>query len=215
MVNDGNDTQPLAPVALAAKETRGVDTLEADADAGDYDKAQIKACEEAGVTPYVAVPDKEAPQRNSGRFERSMFSYDAKTDTYICPAEQILTRKGQQKKNNKINHKSVSDANVCAQCEKREQCLTEKATDKPLYRWEHEEVIDAHKARMKEQGRERMSTRAATAEPPFGTLKEAMGWRSVLLRGLDKVRAEMNRLMLSYNFKRVLNIIGIEAFKIH
>lgn len=104
---------------------------------------------------------------------------------------------------------------MCAQCEKREHCLTEKATYKQLYRWEHEKVIDAHKARMKEQGSKRMSTRAATAEHPFGTLKEAMGWRSFLLRGFDKVRAEMNLLMLCYNVKRVLNIMGIDAFKIY
>jgi hypothetical protein len=37
----------------------------------------------------------------------------------------------------------------------------------------------------------------------------------ILLRGLEKVRAEMNLQMLSYNFKRVFNIIGIAAFKNH
>ena len=33
------------------------------------------------------------------------------------------------------------------------------------------------------------------------------------MRGLEKVRAEMELLMLSYNFKRVLNIIGIGTFR--
>ena len=57
-----------------------------------------------------------------------------------------------------------------------------------------------------------MKIRSALVEHPFGTLKQWCGRMHFLLRGLAKVRAEMNLLMLSYNFKRVLNIIGIEAF---
>lgn len=215
VVNDGNDTKQLEPMAMAAMETLEVEKLEVDADAGYFDKAQIHACVEGGAIPYVPVPNKEKQQRESGRFERPMFTYDAESDTYTCPADQILNRQDEQKKNDKINYKYVSDAKICAQCEKREQCLTEKPTHKQLYRWEHEEVIDEHKERMKEKGKNKMRTRAALAEHPFGTMKEAMGFRVFLLRGLTKVRAEMSLLMLSYNFKRVLNIIGIDAFKIH
>jgi len=68
---------------------------------------------------------------------------------------------------------------------------------------------------MKEAGKEHMCTRASVAEHPFGTLKENMGWQRFLLRGLEKVNAEMSLLMLCYNFKRVLNIIWIGAFKIY
>jgi hypothetical protein len=60
---------------------------------------------------------------------------------------------------------------------------------------------------------EKMRQRAALCEHPFGTLKLWCGWTHFLLRGLDKVRAEMNLMMWSYNFKRVLNILGLEAFQ--
>ena len=55
--------------------------------------------------------------------------------------------------------------------------------------------------------------RAALAEHPFGTLKLWCGWRHFLLRGLAKVQAELSLLMLSYNFKRVLTILGLEAWR--
>ena len=71
----------------------------------------------------------------------------------------------------------------------------------------------AHRARMDKKGRAYMKIRSALVEHPFGTLKQWCGRMHFLLRGLAKVRAEMNLLMLSYNFKRVLNIIGIEAFR--
>lgn len=65
---------------------------------------------------------------------------------------------------------------------------------------------------MAESGREHMLTRASCAEHPFGTMKESMGWQTFLMRGLEKVRAEMDLQVLAYNFKRVLNILGISAF---
>jgi hypothetical protein len=34
-----------------------------------------------------------------------------------------------------------------------------------------------------------------------------------LLRGLEKVRAEWSLMMVSYNFKRVLSIFGLAAFR--
>ena len=55
-----------------------------------------------------------------------------------------------------------------------------------------------------------MRTRACLAEHPFGTMRNDMGWRYLLLRGFEKVCGEMNLQMLVYNFKRVLKIIGME-----
>jgi len=68
---------------------------------------------------------------------------------------------------------------------------------------------------MAQQGSEKMRLRAAISEHPFGTLKQQCGWSHFLLRGIQKVSAEMDLLMLSYNFKRVLNILGVEAFRIY
>jgi len=114
-----NDTQQLTPMALQAKDALEVDALTVDS--GYYEKAQIKECVDAGVTPYVAVPNKEASIREEGRFARSMFTYD--TDSYKCPAEQVLVRSGCQKKNGKTNHRYVSDSEACSICESKSECL--------------------------------------------------------------------------------------------
>lgn len=70
---------------------------------------------------------------------------------------------------------------------------------------EHEAIVEAH--------RERMAKRKAICEHPFGTLKVWCGWTHFLLRGLEKVRAEWSLMMLCYNFKRVLSIFGLAAFR--
>ena len=66
---------------------------------------------------------------------------------------------------------------------------------------------------MMEKGREYMRKRSGLAEHPFGTLKRWCGWEHFLVRGLKKVRGEMNLLMLCYHFRRVLSIFGIEKFR--
>ena len=57
-----------------------------------------------------------------------------------------------------------------------------------------------------------MQQRATLIEHPFGTLKQYCGWTHFQLRGIEKVAAEMDLLMLRYNFKLVLFILGVDAF---
>ena len=151
--------------------------------------------------------------RKERRWVRSDFIFDAQSDSYRCPAGNTLNRQGQQKKDGKILWKYASKARVCAEGELCQPCLPKQTAYRQLYRWEHEQIIDEHKQRMKEVGREHMKIRASLAEHPFGTMKNHMGWQHFLMRGLDQVRAEMNLQILTYNFKRVLNIIGIMALK--
>ena len=104
-------------------------------------------------------------------------------------------------------------ASECKRCPLKEQCLPPKTPYRQVSRWEHEAVIEEHRKRMAANGPEMMWKRACLAEHPFGSLKMWCGWTHFLLRGLEKVRTEMSLLMLVYNFKRVLNILGLDAFR--
>jgi hypothetical protein len=56
---------------------------------------------------------------------------------------------------------------------------------------------------------EAMAARRQTVEHPFGTLKAWMGATHFLTRTLDKVRTEMSLLVLAYNIKRMITILGV------
>jgi hypothetical protein len=56
---------------------------------------------------------------------------------------------------------------------------------------------------------EAMGVRRQTVEHPFGTLKAWMGATHFLTRTLDKVRTEMSLLVLAYNIKRMITILGV------
>ena len=57
------------------------------------------------------------------------------------------------------------------------------------------------------QGRSKYRLRKQTVEPVFGILKEAMGFRRFLLRGLEKVRGARQRVCLAYNCRRMHRLI--------
>jgi len=59
------------------------------------------------------------------------------------------------------------------------------------------------------EGREIYRLRCSTAEPCFGTLKSAMGFRQFVLRGLKKVKMETRLMAAGKNFRR-LNTVKIE-----
>lgn len=57
-----------------------------------------------------------------------------------------------------------------------------------------------------DEGRQKYKLRKQTVEPVFGVVKQAMGFRQFLLRGLEKVSGEWQLVSLAYNFKRIWNI---------
>jgi hypothetical protein len=68
--------------------------------------------------------------------------------------------------------------------------------------------VMAHRLETKE-GKELYGLRKQTVEPVFGIIKEAMGFRRFLLRGLEKVNLEWDLVTTSYNLKRLFNL-GME-----
>ena len=68
----------------------GASTIEVVADKGYFKSEEIARCEADGIEVYVPKsPTSNARAR--GRFDRSEFIYDRKSDTYICPANERLT----------------------------------------------------------------------------------------------------------------------------
>jgi hypothetical protein len=213
VVNDGNDSHQLTSLALQAKENLHVNELTAAADTGYYAHQALKDCEDAGITAYVPEPDIGASTRKQGRFPREEFTYEADANVYRCPAGNELAACGSRQQDGKKKFKYRSTVAMCAECPLRTQCVAEKSGYRTIYRWEHEDVLERYRQRMQKEGGRYMRLRAGLAEHPFGTLKLWCGWTHFLVRGFTKVRGEFHLLATCYNFTRVLNILGIHAFR--
>lgn len=106
---------------------------------------------------------------------------------------------------------SQSDCNACTI---RDKCLGEKTKQKQTQRWEHQELLDNYNKNMKTpQAKALYKKRGSIVEHPFGTIKRNLGWDHFLVRSKKKVQGENALIMFTYNFKRLLNLIGIALFK--
>jgi len=209
----GNDTQQLMPMLEKAQAVLPSEPLTGLADSGYYSGEQLKQAHEQGIELYVPIPNKKGSAGKDGRFTRDRFSYDGEQDCYHCPQGERMARCGQLRVQGDRNvwiYKSKKSA--CKNCPLRPQCLTEQATYKKLERWEHEALVDQHRERMK-GARPMMIKRSSLVEHPFGTLKHRAGLHHFLMRGLEKCRGEFSLMALCYNFTRVLNVLGVAAFR--
>jgi transposase len=213
VTNDGNDTQQLAPMANQAQEVLGVEALKVTADAGYYNQGHLKQCEDHGITPYVPEPEHRGRVDPAKRLTRDDFTFEAEHNGYRCPQGQWLMPNRVIERDGKRLQGYASEARSCADCPLRLRCLPAKTPFREIYRWEYEAVVEAHRSRMAAEGRPYLRQRAALVEHPFGTLKRWCGWTHFLVRGKAKVSGEMNLLMLCYNFKRVLSLIGTDGFR--
>ena len=76
------------------------------------------------------------------------------------------------------------------------------APDAPAPESEDSMVKMAH--RLKTQaGRVLYGLRKQTVEPVFGIIKQAMGWRQMSMRGLEKAQGEWSLVTLAWNVKRL------------
>lgn len=201
VTNEVSDINQLSNMAAKAQDILQTDNIEVLADKGYYKSIEIKACIDNGMVPYVSKPTTSGGKG----YKLEKFEHIKEKDIYICPGKQELTYRKQTNKNGKII-RSYQTKN-CKSCELRSQC-TENKTGREIQRWEHEEILEEMQERLK-KNEGKYFLRRCLSEHPFGTIKRAMNAAYLLMKGFEKVRAEISLIMLSYNIKRVMNILGV------
>ena len=204
VVQTGNDTSQLAPMAQKAKAALETETLEVVADRGYFSSEQILKCVTADVTVTLPKPQTSS-NRLKGMFVKPDFRYVAEEDVYVCPANECLTYRYETEEKGLTLRRYWT--NVCANCALKDQCTT--GTQRRITRWKHEHLLEEVQRRL-DQNPEAMRQRRETVEHPFGTLKMRMGATHFLMKRLKNVRTEMALSVLAYNLTRVMNIIGIQ-----
>ena len=205
VTNDPTDHAHLAEMALRAKEMLQVEELEVVADMGYYDGAEVKQCAEAGIIAYIPKPITSV-NRKRGLFTKQDFVYDEARDCYLCPQGEALTYRYESfEQHRQIRYYTTGK---CLTCPIKHRCTTNQR-GRRITRWVDEKLMEEMARRVRARP-EMMRRRQQLSEPPFGTIKRAMGHGYFLMKGLNKVGAEMSLTVLSYNIKRVINLIGVK-----
>lgn len=209
-----NDKNALSAIAIEAKENLAVTTFTALVDKGYYNGREISNCKEAGIVTIVAQPDQGKSNENGTQPEYlvSKFTYNKDSNTYTCPQGQTLTTTGSwHKKTGRTEESGYQFQKyrtpACKTCPVKDQCTSRKA-GREIDRSQYADAVEENNKRYKDNP-QLYRKRQEINEHIFGTIKRKWGYNYTDLIGLEKVNGEHSLIMLVYNIKRSINILGV------
>lgn len=207
-----NDRSALSAIAIEAKENLGIETYTALVDKGYHNGKQIEICKQANITTIVAPPEQGKSNENGTTKDYlvTQFQYDQDTDTYTCPQGETLKTTGSW-------HKKTTDRDSynfkkyrtpkCKECPVKHLC-TSRAGGREIDRSQYADAVEENNKRYHANA-QLYRKRQEINEHIFGTIKRQWGYNHTNLTGLEKVNGEHSLIMLVYNIKRSINILGV------
>jgi len=143
------------------------------------------------------------PRAKSGRLSKEAFLYDGESDCYWCPMGKSLPllRIDTEYRDGRPLKRRIYGCDSCAGCPLRDVCTNGKQNRR--VRSNGKNPLREAMARKvhSETGRAIYRQRQSVAESPFGVIKQVMGVRQFLLRGLQKVRTEWRWVCTAYDLR--------------
>ena len=200
-----DDYGQLLPMMEQAEETTGQRADVTLADGGYHSGANLEACEQRGQR--VAMPEGQREAMKSP-YCKDRFEYELATDSYLCPEGHRLIFRGLRR------HKGRKDMRVyratgaiCRECPAFGICTKDQRWGRTLWIGPHDALLRRHRQWMEtDEARALYARRKELDEPTFGILKEQMGARRFLLRGLANVRAEFMLLATAFNLRTLWRV---------
>lgn len=210
-----NDGKALHRATAQAKKNMNLkteDPLDVLSDKGYHTGAELQQCHADNITTYVAFKEQPSVKHLQKEFLSEQFNYNKQNDSYTCPAGETLTSLGTW-------HNKRGDAGEtsyrfktyrtdgCKNCSLKLHCT--KLNKRIIHRSEYQDAVDRNNANIR-QNPDYYKRRQSICEHPFGTIKRQWGYTYTLMKGLQKVNGEMNLIMLVYNIRRTISILGFE-----
>lgn len=210
-VGESNDKRQLVPQLKRAIENLGRLPEAIGADSGYFNPSKTKEINE-NITVVMPSPQQANDEKNPdktppGPFDKSHFQYDKERDIYICPEGKILTPQGVDSER-PHRHIYRANANECNQCPHHGVC-TNGHSGRKVIRSDYEDIIRRQESvYASERGQAIYKRRKQRAEHPFGHWKHNLHAGQFLLRGREKVNAEVSVLATCFNLARMITIVG-------
>ena len=133
----GHDRTQLANMGKQAKDALQKEALTVVADKGYYKGEEVVACVTEGITPIMPKCLTSGNKAN-GLFDKRHFVYDPKSNTYQCPAGELLIERFRSLEKGRP-HITYWSSN-CKHCALKPSCTT--SNQRRIKRWENEAILD-------------------------------------------------------------------------
>jgi transposase len=199
-----NDLGELRDMVERSKESLGVEEIKVLADTGYSNGEEINASEGMGATCYIPKA-KPSHQPENEEFNRGNFKYDSETNTYTCPAGNIMP---QVRIRERDGFKVYANRKACKECPVKAQC-TKSATLREIERSPYQKNVDRADENAKGNP-DLYQRRMELSEHPFGVVMRIWGFGQFLCRGNEMVTGEIALAFLAFNLRRAVNILGVK-----
>ena len=147
-------------------------------------------------TGWTKQSDKQHP--------KSQFIYDAQSNTYRCPAGELLSEVGRYQGNETQKPYTEYGTTACAGCQQRKHC-TQSSRGRRVKRYPGDERKEAMREKLKDEAVQQCyRQRAGRVEPVFSQLRGKQGLNRFRRKGLAAVRVEFALHALAYNLGRAI-----------
>jgi len=217
-VTNHNDSRALGNMVRRAKSILRSNEFTAIYDKGYHTGSEMKIAQELGIEAIVAIPEisSSAPDPN---YNGSNFIYNKEEDTYTCPEHQTLSTNGNWyiksygSHRNKIRVQHYK-SKACKHCPMKDLCTKNtRGRGKVIERSEYAQYVEQNRINV-ENNKTAYKQRQAIVEHPYGTIKRQWGFDYILTKkGMNRASADVGFIFIAYNLRRIMNILGQEAFK--
>jgi IS5 family transposase len=207
VVNTAADYGQLVPMLEEAEEFTGERVAITLADGGYHTAANLEAGKSRNQT---LVMTERHRQELKDPYFKDQFLYQPEMDSYLCPQGQTLHFRGLRQNKRppfgKYRVYGVSRA-ICRACLAYGICTKDKHGGRVLWIGSSDRLLIEHRQWMEtDKARKLYALRQQLNEPVFGILKEQMGARRFLLRGLANVVVEFTLLATAFNLKTLSQV---------
>lgn len=152
-------------------------------------------------------PPRKPELREQERFVSANFPYDQEKDEFTCPAGHPMSyreTRPYKTRNGYLSERRFYEADQCESCPLNPQCTKAKGDRRIQVSFKLRAYQQqARENLLSEQGIELRKKRAVDVETPFGNIKQNMGYRRSLLRGLKKVEIEWGLVCMAHNMRKL------------
>lgn len=218
-VTNSNDKKAMGNMLQRAKSILGHNNFTALYDKGYHTGSELAIADALHIPAIVAIPPfSGASHAPDLKYDVEHFDYDPKTDTYTCPQGYTLYTTGTwHEAKNSAGEVSYRFRNYttpqCKTCKVRPLCTKSAANGKQVRRSEYADNIENNKKRVF-NSEKLYKRRQAIVEHPYGTIKRQWGFNYILTKkGINRASADVGFIMTAYNFRRIINIVGLKTLK--
>lgn len=206
-VTNCNDSKAMGNMLQRAKTILKTNQFTALYDKGYHTGSEFEIAHALGIKTMVAVPT-VAAQAPNPQYNVENFAFDNLNDRYTCPQGAILKTNGRWHRAKTYRFKRYT-TNACKTCKVSNECSKARC-GKAIQRSEYQHLVDINNQRIK-QNESYYKQRQSIVEHPYGTIKRQWGFNYIMTKKtIRRASADVGLIMTVYNFKRIVNILGMK-----